>query len=45
MGRKEFLERVRRIPKKKDSETLAKIGVEKVEEVKAEETVEEKTEE
>lgn len=33
MGRKEFLERVRRIPKKKDSETLAKIGVEKVEEV------------
>lgn len=33
MGRKEFLERVRRIPKKKDSETLAQIGVEKVEEV------------
>lgn len=33
MGRKEFLERVRRIPRKKDSETLAQIGVEKVEEV------------
>ena len=33
MGRKEFIERVKRIPRKKDSETLAQIGVEKVEEV------------
>lgn len=33
MGRKEFLERVRRIPRKKDSEILAQIGVEKVEKV------------